>query len=181
MSKDPYLLKRMRSAADEAASPKYAHLERERRWRVDPMAIDNALLMEPIEIVDRYILQTRMRLRRMEHSGQTVWKLTRKYESEDPLARPIVTAYLVEEEYEVLARLPAVGLSKTRYKIRDDAHDFSIDRFAGQLDGMWLSEIELEDGNELAALQNPSWTIAEVTSDPRYQGFNLAQSGIPKD
>ena len=171
----------MRTAVDEAASPKYAHIERERRWLVDADRLEMDLLGDPINIHDRYILGTRMRLRVMECADQKTWKLTRKYESDDPIARPIVTAYLEESEYATLAQLSAIKLRKTRYKIVEGGRSFSIDRFGGELAGLWLAEIELEDGDELVALPNPNWSVADVSHDPRYQGFTLAQCGIPKD
>ena len=54
----------MRSGADEAAAPKYAHVERERRWLIDPARLP-ALSAEYVLIEDRYLSGTRMRLRRM--------------------------------------------------------------------------------------------------------------------
>ncbi|MFA6219908.1 MAG: hypothetical protein WC692_09050 [Erythrobacter sp.] len=175
------MLKRMRSAADEVVAPKYAHLERERRWLVDPPSLNVTSLEDPIAIHDRYILGTRLRLRSMHCAGQSVWKLTRKYECDNPLARPIVTAYLIEEEYRALTTLPALDLRKTRHKASEGGHDFSVDSFEGRLEGLWLAEIELEDAELLAILPNPSWSLADVSHDPRYQGFTLAQCGIPKD
>lgn len=171
----------MRTAAHEAAEPKYARIERERRWLVGPENLDAAILEDPFDIHDRYILGTRLRLREMECGDARVWKLTRKYESSDPLARPIVTAYLDEAEYRVLFDLPAKMLTKTRFKLKYGGRDYSVDRFHGPLQGLWLSEIELEDSAELAVLPNPAWTIADVSNDLRYQGYTLAQCGIPKD
>lgn len=171
----------MRTAAHEAAEPKYAHLERERRWLVDAARLDMTVLADGIVIRDRYILGTRLRLREMICRDERVWKLTRKYECADPLARPIVTAYLAEGEYEVLAGLPAVTLSKTRFKLDEGGNDFSVDRFDGPLQGLWLSEIELENGAVLTAIPDPAWTIVDVSNDPQYQGYTLAQCGIPKD
>ena len=69
----------IRSGDDEARSPKYAHVERERRWLIDPSArpaaADNFVLIE-----DRYLTGTRIRLRRMTPSaGEGVsLKLTKK-------------------------------------------------------------------------------------------------------
>ena len=53
---------------------------------------------------------TRLRLRRMTRPaiGEVIWKLTKKYECDDPSARPIVTSYLTEAEYRVLRALPIV-------------------------------------------------------------------------
>jgi CYTH domain-containing protein len=170
----------MRGPHHEAARPKYAHLEIERRWLVDAGAAVHLELTDPVAITDRYIIGTRMRLRMMRRGDETVFKLTRKYECEDPVARPIVTAYLNPAEYEVFAALPALTLGKTRYKVRDGAHEYSLDRFAGPLQGLWLSEIELPDLRQIIALADPPWAVRDVTNDPAYQGANLARCGIPE-
>ncbi|OWK31886.1 hypothetical protein [Sphingomonas mucosissima] len=67
----------MRTGADEARSPKYSHIERERRWLIDPARLP-ALPSAHLLIEDHYISGTRMRLRRMTDSasGQVALKLT---------------------------------------------------------------------------------------------------------
>lgn len=76
--------------------PKYARLERERRWLVDRTACPDLSAHAHVLIEDRYIDGTRLRLRRTTDSasGEQLFKLTKKYDTGDPLARPIVTAYL---------------------------------------------------------------------------------------
>ncbi|MFO6447246.1 hypothetical protein ACLBKU_08890 [Erythrobacter sp. NE805] len=170
----------MRGARDEAAHPKYAHLEIERRWLVDPAAVAGLVLEDPIAIADRYIIGTRIRLRRMQCGGEAVYKLTRKYRCEDAASRPIVTAYLDEDEHAVFAALPALPLVKTRFKLEHAVRAFSLDRFGGNLQGLWLSEIEWPSLSELAALADPPWAMRDVTYDPAYQGASLARSGIPE-
>lgn len=177
-----FIAKRMRTADDEARAPKYAHLERERRWLVDTQCSPSLHLVDPIEINDRYILGTRMRLRRMRGlDGKTVYKLTKKYTCEDPLARPIVTAYLTADENAVLASLPALTVEKVRYCISEDGLEFSLDRFAGTLAGLELAEIEHEDDTVLRSLSDPLWTRRDISADPRYQGGHLAVHGIPAE
>jgi CYTH domain-containing protein len=172
----------MRSAIDEAASPKYAHIERERRWLVDPTKRpelgDVYILIE-----DRYIDGTRLRLRRMTDSstGSQALKLTRKYESDDPLARPIVTAYLTDAEYAVFATLSARAIVKRRYPVVERGVEFSIDCFSGSLEGLELAEIECADDASLLALFPPLWAGREVSHDPQFQGGALVAHGIPKD
>ena len=172
---------RMRTAADEAAAPKYAHRELERRWLVARAAVDALKGEAPIAIHDRYIVGTRLRLREMSRSGRTVFKLTKKYDCADPLARPIVTAYLTAEEYAVFAALPAATLRKRRFRLRGEGRDFSLDRFDGPLAGLVLAEIELDDEAGLRGLANPAWAVREVSLDPRYQGATLARDGIPTE
>ena len=171
----------IRTAADEARSAKYAHVERERRWLVDPATApdgDDGILIE-----DRYVTGTRMRLRRMSDpaTGLVSLKLTKKYDSADPLARAIVTAYLTEAEYALLATLSAAAMAKRRSPLSDGERTYSVDRFLGPLAGLALAEIEWPDDVGLRGLPPPPGTIREVSDDPRYEGGTLALQGIPED
>lgn len=161
--------------------PKYAFIERERRWRVDPAARPDLSALPFVLIEDRYLTGTRIRLRRMTDSATAgrALKVTKKYEADDPLARPIVTIYLTEAEYALLADLPGRSLVKRRYVLQEKEMMFSLDRFLGPLDGLELAEIELEDDATLRALRAPSWAIRDVSEDARYQGGALAISGRP--
>lgn len=173
----------MRGTRDGAAAPvvpKYALIERERRWRVDP-ARRPALTDDGVLIEDRYITGTRLRLRRMASAAGMIHKLTKKYPSADSLARPIVTAYLDAEEYAVFAALAAAPLVKRRHPVTADGLRFSVDRFEGPLAGLELAEIERPDAASLIAIAPPAWLTHDVSHDPRYDGASLAYHGLPKD
>ena len=167
----------------ETGDPKYARFELERRWLVDTArrpSIDGAWTTL---IEDRYIVGTRMRLRRMSRPdlGEVKWKLTKKYDTERPEARPIVTAYLTEAEYGVLAALPSRTMRKRRYHLPIDGRLWSLDVFEGALAGLELVEAEAADEAELAGLVPPVWATKEITRDPRYQCGSLAQTNaIPE-
>jgi CYTH domain-containing protein len=173
----------MRALADELLSPKYAHIERERRWLVDRRARPPLDGLPFVAIEDRYIRGTRLRLRRMADAatGEQSLKLTKKYDCDDALARPIVTVYLGEAEYALLATLDADPLAKRRYRVAEDGVEWSLDVFSGPLDGLELLESEAADGAALVALRPPSWAIREVSADPRYEGGTLAAHGPPKE
>ena len=173
----------MRTVDDEAAAPKYAQIERERRWLVDPARLGDLSAFPSIRIEDRYLSGTRLRLRRMTDSatGAEALKLTKKYESDDPLARPIATFYLSADEYEALSAAEAALVIKRRYAIGEDRALFSVDRFEEELSGLVLAEIECADAAALRALAAPAWALREVSADPRYQGGALALHGIPED
>uniref|UniRef100_UPI00244CEC52 hypothetical protein n=1 Tax=Staphylococcus aureus TaxID=1280 RepID=UPI00244CEC52 len=64
-------------------------------------------------------------------SGEQALKLTKKYECSDPLARPIVTTYLTQDEYALLETLPAAALIKRRYQVMDQGITFGLDQFLG--------------------------------------------------
>ena len=178
----PFVAKRMRSSDDEARSPKYAHLERERRWLVDPAKSALIETTDAIAITDHYIIGTRLRLRRMEIEGMVPsFKLTRKYDCADPLARPIVTAYLTAAEFDVFALLPTHVIQKRRFLVCEAGHDFSLDRFDGALAGLELAEIEMANDTGLRNLADPSWAVRDVSNDLRYQGGTLVVNGIPRE
>ena len=161
----------MRTGADEQIAPKYSHVERERRWLVDPAGLPT-LPADFVLIEDRYIVGTRFRLRRMTDmaTGEISLKLAKKYESADPTARAMVNAYLTSEEYAVFAALNARAVVKRRHLI----DGFSVDQFDGALLGLILVEREVEDAADLAGIVPPSWIVREVTHDPRFQGGALA-------
>ena len=161
----------LRGGNDEAAAPKYAHIERERHWRVDPARCPLDPAGPFVLIEDRYIDGTRLRLRQMTGAdGRVVCKLTKKYEADDPAARPIVTAYLSKAEFAVFAALPAQVLTKRRYVVEG----FSVDVLLGPLAPLMLAEIECATNAELRAVRKPSWAEAEVTEETAYQGAALA-------
>ena len=166
----------MRTGVDETRSPKNAHIERERRWLVDPGRRPALSGLSVILIEDRYITGTRLRLRQMTdaESGATSLKITKKYDADDPLARPIVTAYLDEGEYALLAGLPANPVIKRRHKIAVAGHEFSLDVFEGSLTGLELLEIESSSHEALLAIQAPDWVVREVSHELHFQGGSLS-------
>jgi len=173
----------IRGLDTETGDPKYARTEFERRWLVDTTARPSLEAAYTTLIVDRYIDGTRLRLRQMSRPdlGEVKWKLTKKYECDDPSARPIVTSYLTEGEYALLATLPARTLRKTRYHLPIDGQWWSLDAFEGALAGLETIESEADDAASLAALVPAEWATKEVTHDARYQCGALAQSNtIPE-
>ena len=167
----------IRGLDEELAALKYAHVERERRFLVDSARRPDLAGVAHILIEDRYIDGARMRLRRMtaSDSGRVVLKLSKKYDVANVSARPMVTTYLTQAEYGLLAALPAHPLVKRRH----DLGIFSIDLFEGKLAGLELAESEQPDASSLAALVRPDWALTEVTDDPAYQGGNLALADHP--
>jgi CYTH domain-containing protein len=167
-----------RGLDSELAAPKYACFELERRWLVDAALRPRIDGMDATLIEDRYLDGTRLRLRRMASAGRVVWKLTKKYETERPEARPIVTAYLTAAEHALLTSLPAFALRKRRYRLPVGGRVWSLDLFEGALAGFELVETEAGSEAELAALVPPPWATKEVTHDRRYQCGALAQTNV---
>jgi CYTH domain-containing protein len=150
---------------------RYSLIEREQRWVL--RAVPTGLL-DPIEINDRYIRDTDLRLRRMKSADEVIWKLGQKtrVRAESPGVVNLTNIYLREHEYQVLEQLQAATLVKTRRHWRRADRVLSVDEFHGRLTGLVLAEIELEADDGFLGL--PEGAIADVTHDDRFSGGSLA-------
>ena len=99
-------------------------------------------------------------------------KLTQKM----PAARPgpvsglITNFYLSPACCDLLARLPAAELTKTRLSFPP----YVVDVFGPPRHGLVLPEVEMRTDADLAACPPPPGSVAEVTSDERFTGGRLA-------
>ncbi|HST84695.1 MAG TPA: hypothetical protein VLL08_23355 [Kineosporiaceae bacterium] len=153
---------------------KYARIERERRFLLAAApAVTEALTVR--RITDRYLTGTRLRLRLTQYPGgdRDEHKFTQKVPAHRPGAVQglITTTYLTRAEYQVLATLPAVVLSKTRLSIPP----LGIDIFDGPFSGLVLAEAEFTSDEAANAFVAPH-CITEVTDDVRFTGGRLAST-----
>jgi hypothetical protein len=151
----------------------YARAERERRFLLAaPPAPEEVLATR--RITDRYLTGTRLRLRHSQHldTGESELKFTQKI----PLGTPgpiqgwITNTYLSAGEYDLLATLPAVTLTKTRLSVPP----LGIDVFEGELTGLIMAEAEFASDQEYEAFDPPPRCIHEITTDTRFTGGRLA-------
>lgn len=152
---------------------RYARVERERRFLLSALP---AGLAGARTIDDRYVVGTRLRLRRVHDGRATVFKLGQKVRPDDgdPARVMVTNMYLTEAEYAVLAALPAAVLSKTRRLWDVDGHTFAVDEFSGLLRGLLLAEVEVDDLAAAVPVRSP--VVREVTSDDRFSGGRLAHT-----
>jgi CYTH domain-containing protein len=153
---------------------KYARIERERRFILSAFPA-HASAVQARRLTDRYIDQTRVRLRHQVNTdGTATFKLTQKIPCSSAGARQafLTTMYLNAEEYRVFAELPARQLEKTRYSVPP----FGIDVFEGPLSGLILAEAEFESASEAESLVVPEFLIREVSGDIRFTGGRLAHA-----
>lgn len=143
---------------------KYARPERERRFLLD--AVPPGEPTATARIVDRYIVGTTLRLRRMTRAGETVHKLTQKRDGS------ITTIYLDAAEYEVFAALPAHVLEKDRLSFPPMVVDVVEP-------GLVIAEVELDSAEELSRFRPPFPVVREITDDPTMTGAALAARGRP--
>ncbi|MDQ6722167.1 MAG: hypothetical protein M3003_15420 [Candidatus Dormibacteraeota bacterium] len=160
----------------ETHRDKYARIERERRFLVHALPAERALRVR--RIVDRYFVDTRLRLRMMEDVESApparVYKLTQKIPG--PPSRSsqglITNIYLSDTEYHLLSGIPAAVLQKTRYSIPP----MGIDVFESALRGLLIAEAEFESDEDMRAFLPPAYLAAEVTRDQRFTGGRLVSA-----
>lgn len=151
-------------------SLKYAVVERERRFLVErlPQGVTRSL-----RIVDRYLSGTRLRLREVvDGDGVVTRKLGHKVRlTEGPEAVACTSMYLDDTEWELLCRLPARILRKTRHLVQRDGLTVAVDQLE---DGTLLAEID--DGDSPSSFV-PGWlaVTADVSTDERWTGAQLAR------
>lgn len=144
---------------------KYASIESERRFLVRSVPPGASRV---VEIHDRYLTSTRLRLREMtEADGSVVHKLGHKVRLDGAPRIACTSLYLDDAEWSLLWSLPGRELRKTRHIVEGVA----IDEFR---DGTLLAEI---DGGATPATDVPAWldVIREVTDDEAWTGAALAR------
>jgi CYTH domain-containing protein len=153
-----------------AHSMKYAVVARERRYRV--AAVPEGVVGTK-EISDRYIEGTRLRLREVrELDGEVIRKLGYKVRlSKGPAEVACTNVYLNDEEWSVLATLPARLLRKKRHVVQRDGWAVAIDEHQ---DGTFIAEIDDRDQPSTAV---PDWLdiLEDVSDDERWTGISLAR------
>jgi CYTH domain-containing protein len=163
--------------------PKYARIEYERRFLVDPASGWQRGVKPYSKLLeDHYLDCGRLRVRRLEDSntGRVVFKLTKKFESDSMCAQPIVSIWLSLAEYDALKGLPGHDLSKRRYFDEYDGLVFSVDVFHGKLEGLILCETESESLDALQAVRFPDYARWEVTENQLFTGGFLCRAQWPR-
>lgn len=165
---------RQRWSRDTVALPKYARCEIERRWLVEPRAVESLELGPPREIEDVYLPGTGLRLRKLSEAGiPPVFKLCKKYGKSIGPSEAITNLYLTEAEYTLLRS----ALDGQRvWKVRHAVAGGSLDLYSGET-SLAVFEIEFDSEDAAAAYVPPDFVGVEVTADPTYSGAALAGGG----
>lgn len=150
----------------------YARLEREQRWLLGGLPDD---VVDPVDIQDRYLTGSTLRLRRMRSGAGTVYKLAQKVRAapDSPERVSLTNMYLSEHEFQLLEQLGGASLHKTRWQWPTGDHVLSVDVFGDSLDGLTLAEVELREHDPL--LPALELAVVDVTDEDRFSGGCLAQ------
>jgi len=155
---------------------KYAHPEVERKFLVATIPPGSTLYAD---ILDHYIANTTLRLRRVQTGHEVIFKLGQKLRLHPDETRVIfhTTLYLSEAEYVLLAAtLPSHRLEKRRFRLQGETPPMSIDQFQGPLEGLVMAEVDFGPHGDPSSLSRPSFALAEVTDDERFTGARLAMT-----
>ena len=153
---------------------KYAHPEVERKFLVATIPPDTTFRAD---ILDHYIPNTTLRLRRMQTEHEVTFKLGQKLRVHPHETRVIfhTNFYLSEAEYVFFAStLPSHRLEKRRFRFHGGTIPMAIDQFQGQLEGLVIAEVDFGPNGAPSSLTMPSFALAEVTDDERFTGARLA-------
>jgi len=115
---------------------------------------------------DRASLRVRIEGERARIGIKSMTHAMRRTEFEYPV--PVEEARVMLEEM----CQPSI-IVKTRHLLHFEGHLWEIDEFHGDNAGLIVAEIEL--GDEAEPFARPGWLGEEVTDDPRYLNFRLAE------
>lgn len=168
--------------SDRPLERPYARVERERRFLLSSLP----LFLNPDEfewIEDRYLLNTRCRLRKVYSPTGAIKsvKLSQKRACTEHLDCPYHTAmttfYLEPDEAVAFEQLPARSLRKRRYYCIEQGWTFAIDWIpVGAETALVLCEVECDSDDDLLSIQLPTWCEREITTEARFSGWELAGS-----
>jgi CYTH domain-containing protein len=154
-------------------------IERERRFLVAGLPVDDADLPVPQHIVQGYLTTGRVTVRVRRIDGDHI--LTVKTGS--GRNRVEIERVLAAEEYDALwAEATELRIEKRRHRMQlDCGHVAELDLFDGALAGRRIVEVEFPDDETADAFVAPGWFGREVTEDRRYTNASLAERGWPED
>lgn len=164
----------MTTVPEPAHAGKYALVERERRFLLAAAPTEGIVTAR--RITDRYLLGTRLRLRRVSdpRTGACQLKLTQKVPAGQPgHVRGLITnTYLSQAEYDLLATLPAALLTKTRLSVPP----LAVDLFDSPRHGLVIAEAEFATDEEARSFRPGLEPVAEITDDARFTGGSLVRA-----
>jgi adenylate cyclase len=72
-------------------------------------------------------------------------------------------------------------LEKVRYEVPVEGGTAEVDRYGGELVGLWTVEVEFDSKYAAEAFTPPAWFGPELTSTPGWSNGDLARHGRPAE
>jgi adenylate cyclase len=133
-------------------------------WR-SAVSSSTAIMQGYLAATGRAAVRVRVRGEQAFLTIKGVTSEVTRTEYEYPIPLPDAAAMLQE-----LAEGPII--EKVRHIVPVGDHEWELDVFAGDNEGLVMAEIELDDPDE--PFVTPDWVGEEVSDDPRYFNVNLA-------
>lgn len=156
---------------------KYAQQEFERRFLISqrPETLSHAKYKE---IEDKYLDETRIRVRRVKNDQLIQYKLTKMLELGQPDApiHWISTIYLSQPEFAIFQKLPGVAYQKRRYYLDDESgNTIGVDEINLSQGTIWIAEVEFDNAEEMNGYQFPLEYDREISGEAAFSGYELAK------
>ena len=129
----------------------------------------------PIRIVQGFLNTHPKRTVRVRLKGDKGYLTVKGKSSENGTTRFEWETEISKEEASELLKLCEKGMiDKMRYEVNYKNHNFEIDVFSGDNQGLILVEVELDDENE--TFDKPDWLGEEVTGNSKYYNSQLSKN-----
>jgi adenylate cyclase len=125
-------------------------------------------------MIQGYLSSVPERTVRVRISGESAFLTIKGKSSDDGLTRYEWEKEIAVQEAQELLQLCEKGIiDKTRYVVPVGEHDFEVDEFHGDNEGLILAEVELKSLSD--DVKFPDWLGQEVTGDVRYYNAELSR------
>jgi CYTH domain-containing protein len=130
-----------------------------------------------LQLLDRFLVDTRLRLRRIRdpYEDKTFFILQQVTERADALDIVSAEIHLDSKEVGSFDRIEGRELRMNRYFHEFDRGMFELDAFLGPLNGLVLAKVEFQDQAEYANYIAPPFCIVDVTNNRFFAGKSLSQ------
>lgn len=130
-----------------------------------------------LQILDRYIEGTRMRLLQMRdpYSNERTHILQKRIEPSSGAESRSAEIHLNDYEYSLFAQHGGPEIRKNRYYHEFDLVTYAFDVYLGQLKGLTLAQVDFITDDAAYDLTPPPFSVIEVTNEPFFSGEHLAE------
>lgn len=157
---------------------KYSLPEIERRWLAITDKLPDLSTLPRALIEDKYLPNSRIRLRKLAEGDTVTYKLGKKYGKTSTIEEPITNIYLSEPEYRLFNTLPGTTLKRMRFYYNHHGRIYSIN--VGEQQEPVIVEAEYQTKEEAWRAQPPVFCGQEVTGNTEFEGKTLSERR-PKD
>ena len=152
----------------------------QRRFLIDTLPEPITAASGHLQILDRYIAGTRLRLRQVRIPGtdQYTRMLQQRIVLPNEIEIKLAEIHLNDIEYSIFESIERSEVRKNRYFHEFDQIPMAFDVYLGQLQGLKLALAEFETLDEAERMSMPEFSSHEVTHHPSFIGENLAASSF---